>query len=223
MIFRAIPLALAALLLAGQAQSADVAAITAKVQKQYQALASFSANFTQTLTNAASKEREERSGRLVFAQPSLIRWETEKPEKELLVMGRDVVWNSFPEEKTAYRYAVEDVLGSKTMLRFLSGQGNLREDFAVKEEPGAPEGQVALKLTPREAEPGMVLAFVWVDLKTSMLARILIEDFYGNINDVTLANVKLNPSISKDQFIYAPPKDYSIFDNSGLQGKPSRQ
>lgn len=223
MVFRTFTLTLAALLLAGHALAADVAAIAAKVQKQYQSLSSFSADFTQMLVNAASKEREQRTGRLVFAKPALIRWETEKPEKELLVVGTDVVWNSFPEEKTAYRYSVEDVLGSKTMLRFLSGQGNLRDDFAVKEEPGAPEGQIALKLTPREAEPGMVLAFAWVDLKTSMLVRISIEDFYGNINDVTLANVKLNPSVSKEQFNYAPPKDYSIFDNSGLQGKPSRQ
>ena len=203
--------------------AADIAALTDKVQKNYQTLSAFSAEFTQVLVNAASKEKETRTGRLVFAQPALIRWDTEKPEKELLVVGKDVVWNAFPEEKSAYRYAVEDVLGSKTMLRFLSGKGNLREDFHIQEEQGAPDGQVKLKLVPREAEPSMVLASAWVDTKTNMLARISIEDFYGNINDVTLANVKLNPSVSKDIFQYTPPKDYSIFDNSGLQGKPKQQ
>jgi outer membrane lipoprotein carrier protein len=205
------------------AQGADVAALTAKVQKQYQGLTSFTADFVQILVNAASKDKETRTGRLTFAQPSLIRWETEKPEKELLVVGKDVVWNVFPEEKSAYRYGVEDVLGSKTMLRFLSGKGNLREDFHIQEEEGAPEGQVKLKLVPREAEPAMVMAYAWVDLKTSMLARISIEDFYGNINDVTLNNVKLNPSVSKDIFQYTPPKDYGIFDNTGLQGGPGKQ
>ncbi|WP_243363140.1 LolA family protein [Fundidesulfovibrio terrae] len=210
-------------LMAQTAQAADIAALADKVQKQYQALSSFTADFTQVLVNSASKDKETRSGKLVFAQPSLIRWETEKPEKELLVVGKDVVWNAFPEEKSAYRYGVEDVLGSKTMLRFLSGKGNLREDFHIQEEQGAPEGQVKLKLVPREAEPAMVLAYAWVDLKTSMLARISIEDFYGNLNDVTLNNVKLNPSVSKDIFQYTPPKDYGIFDNTGLQGGPGKQ
>jgi outer membrane lipoprotein carrier protein len=208
------------ILLASKAGAADVTSVTDSVQKKYQALSSFKADFTQVLFNAASKDKDVRTGRIVFSQPALIRWETEKPEKELLVVGKDVVWNAFPEEKSAYRYSVEDMLGSKTMLRFLSGKGNLKEDFHIQEEPGAPEGQVELKLVPREAEAGMVLAHAWVDVKTSMLARISIEDFYGNINDLTLSNLNLNPSVSKDQFQYTPPKDYSIFDNTGTQTKP---
>ena len=208
------------ILLASKAGAADVTSVTDSVQKKYQALSSFKADFTQVLFNAASKDKDVRTGRIVFSQPALIRWETEKPEKELLVVGKDVVWNAFPEEKSAYRYSVEDMLGSKTMLRFLSGKGNLKEDFHIQEEPGAPEGQVELKLVPREAEAGMVLAHAWVDVKTSMLARISIEDFYGNINDLTLSDLNLNPSVSKDQFQYTPPKDYSIFDNTGTQTKP---
>jgi len=200
--------------------AADVAAVSDKVQKRYQTLTSFSADFTQILVNAASKERETRTGNFVFVQPALIYWETVKPEKELLVVGKDVVWNVFPGEKSAYRYTVQDVLGSKTMLRFLSGKGNFKEDFHISEEPGAPEGQVLLKLVPREAEPGMVLAHAWVDLKTDMLARISIEDFYGNINDVTLSDVKLNPTVDKSRFNYTPPRDYSIFDKAGMQGMP---
>lgn len=214
--------ALLFLLCAAYAHAEDTASLAAKVQKKYQALTSFTADFTQVLVNANSQDRDTRTGRIVFAQPALIRWETEKPEKELLVVGKDVVWNAFPEDKTAYRYAVADVLGSKTMLRFLSGQGNLTEDFTIQEEQNPPQGQAAWKLVPKEAEPGMVLAYVWVDLKTSMLARISIEDFYGNINDVTLANVKINPSVSKDMFQYTPPKDYGIFDNTGTQNKPGQ-
>jgi outer membrane lipoprotein carrier protein len=207
-------------LFASVANAADVSSITDNVQKKYQSLTSFTADFTQVLFNAASKDKDTRTGRIVFSQPALIRWETEKPEKELLVVGKDVVWNAFPGEKSAYRYSVEDMLGSKTMLRFLSGKGNLREDFHIQEEPDAPDGQVKLKLVPREAEPNLVLAYAWVDVKTYMLARISIEDFYGNINDLTLSNVKLNQPESKDQFQYTPPKDYSIFDNTGTQTKP---
>ena len=211
-----------ALLLLLAAASGSLAAgleqLTAKVQKQYQTLTSFSADFTQVLTNATSKERETRTGRLIFSQPALIRWETDKPEKELLVVGQDMVWNAFPEEKAAYRYGVEDILGSKTMLRFLSGKGNLSEDFHIKEEPGAPAGQAGLNLVPREAEPSMVLAKAWVDRKSNMLTRIVIEDFYGNVNDVSLSNVKLNPPAAKELFQYTPPKDYGIFDNTGQAG-----
>lgn len=207
-------------LLAAPAHATDVAALAAKMQKQYQSISSFSADFTQLLRNAASKEAETRTGKLVFAQPALIRWETLAPEKELLVVGKDAVWNAFPEEKAVYRYSVEEVLGSKTMLRFLSGKARLNEDFHIQEEQGnAPAGQVMLRLVPREAEPGMVLAYAWVDERTNMLARVSIEDFYGNVNDLTLSNVTLNAKVSPEQFQYSPPQGFSVFDNEAGQGK----
>ncbi len=218
MIARLCGIATLLLFLAVPAHGADLGSLTDKIQKQYQSLTSFTADFNQVLKNASSKQEENRTGRLSFAQPALIRWETEKPEKEILVVGKDAVWNAFEDEKTAYRYSVEDVLGSKTMLRFLSGQGNLKEDFHISEEQGAPKGQVKLKMVPKEAEPSLVLAFAWVDTATFMLARIAIEDFYGNVNDVTLSNVKMNPSLSKNMFQYSPPKDFEILDNTAPAG-----
>lgn len=202
------------------ALAVDVSALADSVQSHYKAVKTFTADFTQVLKNATSKDQEIRTGRLAFAQPNLIRWETRKPERELLVVGREGVWNVFDDERTAYRYGVEEVLGSKTMLRFLSGAGNIRDDFTIEEQQGAPAGQVRLKLTPREAEPGMVLAYIDVDVDSSTIVRAAIEDFYGNVNDVTLSNVKTNPSLSKGLFDYTPPKDYQTFDNTGAtQGR----
>jgi len=215
MIRRIATILLLLFLCASQALAADIAAITGKIQKKYSSLTTLTADFTQTLVNAASKETSTRAGRIFFAQPALIRWETDTPEKELLVVGKDAAWNAFPEEKNVYRHPVEDVLGSKTMLRFLSGKGNLSEDFRLEEEQGAPVGQIKLKLVPRQADASLVLAHVWVDDQTWLLGRISIEDFYGNINDVTLSNVKINGSIPKDLFQYTPPKDYTVFDNLG--------
>ena len=202
------------LLSACQALAADMASVTDAMQKKYRAVTSFTADFTQVLTNAASKETSTRTGRIFFVQPALVRWETDTPEKELLVVNKDSAWNAFPGEKNVYRYPVENVLGGKTMLRFLSGKGNLREDFHIEEESGAPVGQIKLKLVPNQATGGLVLAHVWVDRQVSLLTRVSIEDFYGNINDVTLSNVKVNAPVSKDLFQYTPPSDYTVFDNT---------
>jgi len=202
------------LLFAHQAPAVDISSVTDNIQRKYQSLNSFTADFTQMLTNAASKEKSTRTGTIVFAKPALIRWETLTPEKELLVVGKNAAWNAFPGEKNVFLYPVEQVLGSKTMLRFLSGKGNLREDFRLKEEEGAPQGQIALTLVPNQADASLVLAHVWVDAKTFLLTRISIEDFYGNINDVRLQNVKVNASVSNSLFQYDPPKDYTIFDNT---------
>ena len=99
---------------------------------------------------------EQRSGSFVFKKPTLVRWETVKPEKELLIVGKDVVWDYFEEDKEAYRYSVEEIINSKTMLRFLTGKANLNEDFLVaagKADEAGP-GQAVLQLAPASPSRG---------------------------------------------------------------------
>ncbi len=188
--------------------------ITAHIQEQYETLRGFQADFVQTLKNAASGESETRTGRIFFKQPRLIRWETMTPEKELLLAGKDVVWDYFQDEGTVYKYPASKVLGSKTMLRFLSGQARLEQDFFVTNE-GTREGLVKLNLVPREPEPSLVQAEVWLDPETYLLKKILFIDFYGNENRLVLENLVLNPKFSTDLFEFVPPKGVEIMDNTG--------
>jgi len=74
--------------------------ITDAIQKRYDSLSSFQTDFQQELTNAASGSVEKRSGKIWFKQ-SLVRWETHKPEKELLVVGKSAVWNYFEADNVA--------------------------------------------------------------------------------------------------------------------------
>jgi outer membrane lipoprotein carrier protein len=191
--------------------------ITKQVQKTYQSITSFAADFRQEMNNASSKEREIRTGKIAFSQPGLIRWETVKPEKELLIVAKDSVWDYFEDEKTAYRYPVEDILNSKTMLKFLSGKANLSEDFFVSEEKdqaAKEQGQVKLRLAPKEPEPGLVMAQAWVDTKTFLLRRIILQDFYGNTNDLSLNDIKINAQLPKGTFDFTPPKGVEILDET---------
>lgn len=182
------------------------------VQKKYESVKGLSADITQVLTNASSGKVENRTGTLKFQQPALIRWKTLTPEPELLVVGKEKVWEYFPEEETAYVYERKQVIGSKTMLRFLSGQARLDEDFAVSlvDEKGA---SVKLELVPNEPEPNLVQAFVWVDTQNWLLERVQLIDFFGNVNDVTMSKVQENPSFVQDDFRFTPPKGTELVTN----------
>lgn len=198
-------------LLAGAPVKAE--SVTAAIQRQYESLESFQADFLQQLKNATTGRVEEREGSIAYQKPSLIRWETVTPERELLVVGSDAVWNYVPAEKTAIKNPLATVLGSKTMIRFISGQARLDEDFIV-EEQGSEAGLTKLALTPKEPEPSLVQAFVWVDPATNMLRSILLVDFYGNVNRVGLDNLVLNPKLSRDLFAFTPPAGVTVQDNT---------
>ncbi|WP_459853701.1 LolA family protein [Humidesulfovibrio idahonensis] len=186
--------------------------ISDAIQKRYDSLNSFQTDFQQELTNAASGSVEKRSGKIWFKQ-SLVRWETHKPEKELLVVGQHVVWNYFEADKVAMKYRTTQVFNSKTMIRFLSGKANLKEDFKI-EEQGTDNGLIKLRLIPKEPEPTMVLAYMWVDPKTNMLGKVLIVDFFGNGNQVTLSNLVLDKKADARLFEFTPPSGVQVKDNT---------
>lgn len=210
---------------AAPALAVEPAELAGRIQKKYASLSSFSAEFSQSIRNAASGDTERRSGSFLFKKPVLVRWETVKPEKELLVVGKDAVWDWFEEDREAYRYSVAEVISSKTMLRFLTGKANLTEDFLVAAgKPGeAGPGQAVLQLAPKEPEPGLVMAKVWVDLSTDMIARVYIQDFYANTNDLTLSGVVANPKLADALFVFTPPKDAKVHDNAPAKERDLKQ
>ncbi|MEF3695860.1 outer membrane lipoprotein chaperone LolA [Desulfolutivibrio sp.] len=211
---------LACLLVAVWAVPARGADLVDAVQKKYESLSGFKTEFTQDLKNSASGEGEMRSGSITFKKPNLVRWETVKPEKELLLVGKEAVWDYFEDDREAFRYPVEEIINSKTMLKFLTGKANLREDFHVFEEPDAAEaGLVRFKLVPKEPEPGLVMAHVWVDPATQMIMRLSIQDFYANTNDLTLKNLKVEANLPDSLFSFTPPQGVAVHDNTGPDGR----
>ena len=195
------------------ASVSHAAGITSEIQKEYDSLKGFQVDFKQQLKNAASGEIETREGRIWFKQPGLVRWQTDSPENELLVVGKDVVWDFFKDEDTAIKYAASDILSSKNMIKFISGKAKLEEDFVI-EDMGMEMGLRKLMLTPIEPEPSLVLATIWVDPTTKLLRSILLVDFYGNGNKLGLDNFVRKPALPDNLFQFVPPEGVSVQDNS---------
>ena len=172
--------------------------------------------FLQKLTNASSREVQERLGNIVFVRPRFIRWETTSPENELLIIGKDTVWEYFPEEETVYRYSVEQVLDSKTMIRFLSGEANLKDDFTIR-DMGMDGDLHRLKLIPKEPEPSLVEGEVWVRPGQDMLERIRLVDFFGNVNELELSGLEIDVPVDVKEFTLEPPEGTDVID--GLKGE----
>lgn len=204
------------------ADAVDAKDIPDLIQKRYETLKTFQADFIQELTNVASGEVDQRMGKIWYRQPSQVRWLTESPEEELLVVGSKYAWNYIEDEQLALKYNVSSILNSKTILRFISGQANLKEDFIVRTEwQGDAEVRdkwgkdyTVLKLVPNEAEPGLVLAYIGVEPDTGLLRQVMIVDFYGNGNELRLSNVEIDVDLSDEMFQFTPPAGVQVEDNT---------
>ena len=190
------------------AQASDIANT---IQARYEKLRTFSATFEQTLTHKESGSVEKRQGNLLFQKPLLIRWQTDKPHEETLVVTNKEIWDYLADEEIAYRYPLELVRDSRTIIQVITGQAALTKDFDVKED-GQENGLAKLHLYPKEAAPQMVEALLWVEPSTGYIRRASIIDFYGNSNDVRFTQFKPDTSLKASDFTFTAPKGVEVED-----------
>lgn len=209
------------LLSAFPARAARVdSALVDKIQKAYDSVKAFEADFEQTLTHKESGAVEKRKGKLLFKKPLLIRWVTEKPNAESLIINESEIWDYIPDEEIAYRYSPNLVKDSKSIIQVITGQAKLTTDFDLK-QLSPQNGMTRLQLLPDEPTTQMVDAIIWVDPQKGLIRRARINDFYGNSNDVNLLSVRELNDAPKGSFNFKPPKDVEVEDRtkSGPQGK----
>jgi outer membrane lipoprotein carrier protein len=182
-----------------------------EVQRVYGAMDAFQAKFTQKLTHRESDSFEMRNGELLFKKPLFVRWETAKPHAELLLVNNKEIWNYLPDEQLAYRYPPELAQDSHTLIRVVTGQARLDQDFFV-EEDGKEDGLLRLRLYPLEPTQHMVEAGIWVDPAAYLIKKAVIIDFFGNSNEVTFTSLNTRLKLEEKSFDFTPPKGVVVED-----------
>ncbi len=105
--------------------------IVQKLQHTYEKTEDFKANFLQETTIKSIKKTEIEEGSVFFKNPKNMLWDYTKPKAKKLVINRQTAWLYLPQEKVAYRQKSENIFQSKTLIKFLSGLGKLKDDFAI--------------------------------------------------------------------------------------------
>lgn len=211
---------LLALVIAATAQAAPSADIVSGIRARYDKLQNFTATFEQTLTHKESGNVEKRTGSLRFKKPLLIRWETEAPSPELLVVTEKEIWDYLPDEEVAYRYPPDLVQDSRSIIQVLTGQSALDRDFDLKDE-GKDGNLRKVRLYPKEPTSQMVEAVIWVE-NDYLIRRADIIDFYGNHNDVRFVDFKSNSGVPASTFSFTPPKGVDVEDRVEKGAVPER-
>ena len=191
--------------------------LTAKLQSKYASIDTMQSSFTQVLLHKESGSKQQRSGVLSFKKPLLVRWDTQKPTKELLIVGDNAIWNAFPDEEIAYKYASSLAQDSRSIIRVVTGQARLDQDFIVEEE-GKEGGLALLRLYPKEPSQSMVEALLWIDSSVGLIKKLRVYDFYGNENEIAFGEQKLGVKLQNSLFSYTPPKDYAVQDMTKQSG-----
>lgn len=192
---------------------AGIAALRAFVDH----VATFTADFSQTQTDAQGKIIQQQSGQVWLERANdkggqgRFRWAYEKPYAQLLVCDGKRIWVYDPDlEQVTVRSASQALAGSPAEL--LAQRAALTDAFIVTAGE-ATHGEQHVELTPKD--PQSDFRSVALDLKDGAPVRMVFHDQLGNATEVAFTNVKTNVKIPDKQFKFTPPKGVAVVGADG--------
>src|SRR5436190_2433712 len=147
---------------AGQA-APSAADLAARLQKRYESIRDFTADFTQTYRGALLRKPTTERGKMLLKKPSRVRFTYDAPEKKVFVSDGTVFRSYYPEDKSGSEYPLPKDDEASTALMFLAGRGSLVRDFTPSVAAGAPAGEWHLGLLPKTKQTDFDTLTLFVD------------------------------------------------------------
>jgi outer membrane lipoprotein carrier protein len=190
----------------------------AALQKKYDTVRDFSADFEHVYSGGALRRQLSERGRLQVKKPGRMRWEYTAPEKKSFVSDSVKIYAYIPADKQVMVSSLPQGDQATTPALFLAGQGNLSRDFAATEvapPKGAPGGTRALKLVPKTPQAEFESLILTVDANTLGLRGLESTDAQGGTSSFLFINLKENVGLSDRGFIFAIPRGVDLITEGG--------
>ena len=184
---------------------ASLDSVVDKLQKKYQNMESFQANFTQSYQSKRfSGSTQTETGVVYLRKGGLMKWEYQKPEKKIFVSDGIFYFYYVPEDKQVVKSPVDNHNQQSPAL-FLAGRGNFAKDFKAQWADPRP-GSRLVKLIPVKEQPDFEYLIVDIDPVRDLVLRLVVVDSYDNRTEFRFNNIRENPSLPANFFLFqAPP------------------
>lgn len=195
----------------GQEESIDT--VVDKIQKKYEEIADFHADFTQEAMVKALNKVQKSDGEVWFKRPGKMRWNYHEPFKDEIVSDGNTLWFYNAEEKQVIESPLEKVSGTETTSTLLSGLGNIKQlyktSFSGSKEFES-DGNYLIDLRPKEKGEDYNKVTLSINRNTMMVDTIYLYDPFGNLTKVMLKDVKIDKGVSDSLFNFTVPSGVEV-------------
>jgi outer membrane lipoprotein carrier protein len=199
------------------AQSPTPEAAAARVQRHYDQVLDFSADFVHSYRGGVLKQQATERGTLVVKKPGKMRWEYTAPEKKLFVSDGHKIYSYIPQDRQVVVGTMPRDEHATTPALFLTGKGDITRDFnaAFDQLTEAQPGSLILKLTPKRREPEYESLTLVLDPATLTLRMLITVDAQGGRSAFSFSNLKENVGIADNLFVFKMPRNVDVVTDGG--------
>ena len=194
----------------------DVATIAKTVDRRYNALKTWKADFVEIYRGAGIARQE--SGTMLLKRPGKMRWDYQQPREKVFLSDGKTAYFYVPGDKQARKAPIKKLDDLRSPLRFLLGRTSLGKEFDdLRIQPGAAApGNIMLRGTPKH------LADRVADIQLEVtpageIVRIVAEEIDGTITEFRFANTTENLALSDSLFKFTAPPGVEVVQASELE------
>ena len=211
MVHRTVTFALLGGLLSLLSAAGVCASPTTEVEKYLGGLATWSADFTQTIDDGHGKVMRSAAGRLYLQKPGKFRWDYSQPSEQLILADGKQIWFY---DKDLQQANVRDMDASlaNTPAVLLSGTGSLSSQFDVTSLPPS-DGLEWYQLVPKHSDTDFQL--VRIGFRHGDLASMFLADKLNQITQLTFSKPSRNAKFAADLFTFVPPAGVDVIGRAG--------
>ena len=201
---QAVSLGAAAATPAAASPAAGSAAAT--VESRLAGLATWSADFTQTIDDGHGKVLRSAAGKLYLQRPGKFRWDYSEPSEQLVLADGKQIWFYDKDLSQANVRSMDSTLAS-TPASLLSGNGAVSSQFEIKAMP--PSGGLEwFQLVPKKSDTDFQLVRIGFD--KGELASMFLADKLGQVTQLTFTHTSRNAKFADDLFTFTPPAGVDV-------------
>jgi outer membrane lipoprotein carrier protein len=194
----------------GGAASASASPAT-EVEKYLTGLASWTADFRQTIDDGHGNVLRSAAGRLYLQRPGKFRWDYSQPSEQLVLADGKQIW-FYDKDLAQANVRDMDTSLASTPASLLSGSASISTQFNVTAMP--PSGGLQwFQLVPKHPDTDFQLVKIGFD--KGELRSMFLADKLNQITQLTFSNSKRNVSLAPDLFSFVPPPGVDVIGRGG--------
>jgi len=184
------------------------------VQKHYDTVRDFSADFVHTYQGGMLNKVITERGHVLIKKPGKMRWDYAAPDEKLFVSDGVKLYSYLPQDKQVIVGNVPPEDQASTPTLFLAGKGDLLRDFVPSlldaVPPGFPAGTRALKLVPKSAAPDYDWLVLEIDPASLAIRGLVTVDAQGGQSTFFFRNLKENAGLADKDFAFRIPHGVDV-------------
>jgi outer membrane lipoprotein carrier protein len=212
LLWSAIPLLLSSeLRLSAQAADSDLTLeqILDRLEKHYTGN-NFKAEFIQESTVKAMAITDFASGKIFVRYPGKMRWEYEKPERQIIITDGFKLWIYRPADNQVMTGSAPTFFSDGKGASFLSDITLVRKKFDISLGESKDDFFYELKLKPLEKTLDVTDIRLSVTKNTFTVIRVVTYNFYGDKNHIEFLNHEFKADLKDSLFSFEAPEGTDV-------------